>query len=177
MRGWQTNESASAPAKMRIKVSMKEKGNMNIAPLFLEMSSCTSAGSGMVFKLGSTWHLRGLASLAIPGYNGKRCDTTHYVIFTDLAKLLPWINDTVFDFWSHNSLSSQLVWISKFSCVEKRSYLIARTKARLCSASYWIIANIEIVMLHFTRLSIIPMYVLLKRHKSQTMPTHGLYYL
>ncbi|KAJ8712854.1 hypothetical protein PYW08_008158 [Mythimna loreyi] len=63
-----------------------------------ENSLCASAGSGMVFKIGSTWHLRGFTSLAATGFNGKRCDTSYYVIFTDLAQYLPWINDIVFDF-------------------------------------------------------------------------------
>lgn len=55
------------------------------------------SGGGMVFKSSDTWYLRGLVSLSV-AQNDKRCDPTHYIIFTDLAKFLPWIKENVYDF-------------------------------------------------------------------------------
>ncbi|CAH0595236.1 unnamed protein product [Chrysodeixis includens] len=56
------------------------------------------SGGGMVFNSGRTWYLRGLVSLSVARQNEYRCDPTHYVIFTDLAKFLPWIKQYVYDF-------------------------------------------------------------------------------
>ncbi|XP_021196495.2 transmembrane protease serine 9 isoform X1 [Helicoverpa armigera] len=56
------------------------------------------SGGGMVFRQNGIWYLRGLVSLSVARQNEYRCDPTHYVIFTDLAKFLPWIYATVSDF-------------------------------------------------------------------------------
>ncbi|XP_075984000.1 uncharacterized protein LOC142981779 [Anticarsia gemmatalis] len=53
------------------------------------------SGGGMVFKRGSSWYLRGLASLSVARQNAYRCDPKHFVIFTDIAKFLPWIEDHI----------------------------------------------------------------------------------
>ncbi|KOB73983.1 Hemolymph proteinase 19, partial [Operophtera brumata] len=51
------------------------------------------SGGGMVFKIGSAWYVRGLVSVSVARENEYRCDPSHYVIFTDLAKFLPWIRE------------------------------------------------------------------------------------
>ncbi|XP_049879106.1 serine protease gd-like isoform X2 [Pectinophora gossypiella] len=56
------------------------------------------SGGGMVFNLQNTWYLRGLVSLSVARQNEYRCDPTHYVVFTDLAKFLPWIQQYVTDY-------------------------------------------------------------------------------
>ncbi|KAJ8712862.1 hypothetical protein PYW08_008166 [Mythimna loreyi] len=56
------------------------------------------SGGGMVFKQNGIWYLRGLVSLSVARPNEYRCDPTHYVIFTDLAKFLPWIYSKVSDY-------------------------------------------------------------------------------
>ncbi|KAJ0173272.1 hypothetical protein K1T71_011448 [Dendrolimus kikuchii] len=56
------------------------------------------SGGGMVFKMGNSWYLRGLVSLSVARQNEFRCDPTHYVIFTDIAKFLPWITENVYDY-------------------------------------------------------------------------------
>ncbi|KAJ8712865.1 hypothetical protein PYW08_008169 [Mythimna loreyi] len=56
------------------------------------------SGGGMVFKQNGIWYLRGLVSLSVARPNESRCDPTHYVIFTDLAKFLPWIYSKVSDY-------------------------------------------------------------------------------
>ncbi|XP_068623906.1 serine protease gd-like [Battus philenor] len=53
------------------------------------------SGGGMVFELNDSWHLRGLVSLSVARQNEYRCDPTHYVVFTDLAKFLPWIRQNI----------------------------------------------------------------------------------
>ncbi|XP_039751836.1 serine protease gd-like isoform X5 [Pararge aegeria] len=53
------------------------------------------SGGGMVFEMQGTWYLRGLVSLSVARHNEYRCDPTHYVVFTDLAKFLPWIRDHI----------------------------------------------------------------------------------
>ncbi|GBP45824.1 Serine protease gd [Eumeta japonica] len=53
------------------------------------------SGGGMVFKIDNHWYLRGLVSLSVARQNEYRCDPTHYVIFTDLAKFLPWIKQII----------------------------------------------------------------------------------
>ncbi|KAJ8712867.1 hypothetical protein PYW08_008171 [Mythimna loreyi] len=56
------------------------------------------SGSGMVFRQNGLWYLRGLVSLSVARPNEYPCDPTHYVVFTDLAKLLPWIYSKVSDY-------------------------------------------------------------------------------
>ncbi|XP_045490567.1 serine protease gd isoform X3 [Pieris rapae] len=55
------------------------------------------SGGGMVFRMQGFWYLRGLVSLSVAKHNEYRCDTSHYVIFTDLAKFLPWLKDNISD--------------------------------------------------------------------------------
>ncbi|CAH1118358.1 unnamed protein product [Phaedon cochleariae] len=55
------------------------------------------SGGGMVFpKRGSNpnnpiWQLRGMVSISVALQNQVRCDSSHYVVFTDTAKYLDWI--------------------------------------------------------------------------------------
>ncbi|XP_075983908.1 uncharacterized protein LOC142981710 isoform X2 [Anticarsia gemmatalis] len=56
------------------------------------------SGGGMVFKSSGTWYLRGLVSLSVARQNEYRCDPSHYVIFTDLAKFLPWLKNNLYDY-------------------------------------------------------------------------------
>ncbi|KAG7303210.1 hypothetical protein JYU34_011675 [Plutella xylostella] len=53
------------------------------------------SGGGMVFNLQGTWYLRGLVSLSVARQNQYRCDPTHYVVFTDLAKFNSWIQNVI----------------------------------------------------------------------------------
>ncbi|CAD0204323.1 unnamed protein product [Chrysodeixis includens] len=62
-------------------------------------STCNGdSGGGMVFKKGGSWYLRGLVSLTFARRNDGRCDQDQYVIFTDLAKMLPWIEQKIGDY-------------------------------------------------------------------------------
>ncbi|XP_050553053.1 serine protease gd-like isoform X2 [Spodoptera frugiperda] len=60
-----------------------------------------STGSGLYFKLGQRWHVRGAVSHAVkskdPAKEMLRCDPTQNFIFTDYAKYLPWIRLFTFD--------------------------------------------------------------------------------
>nr|XP_049699005.1 uncharacterized protein LOC110380739 [Helicoverpa armigera] len=59
-------------------------------------SACNGdSGGGMVFQRGESWYLRGVVSLSVAKQGEYRCDPHHYVIFTDVAKLLPWIEDNI----------------------------------------------------------------------------------
>lgn len=59
-------------------------------------SVCNSdSGGGMVFKKGTSWYLRGLSSISVARSSENRCDPTHYVLFTDIAKFLPWIEANI----------------------------------------------------------------------------------
>ncbi|KAJ8712861.1 hypothetical protein PYW08_008165 [Mythimna loreyi] len=49
------------------------------------------SGGGMVFQMNGAWYLRGLVSLSLDKPNDIECDPSHYAIFTDVAKFLPWI--------------------------------------------------------------------------------------
>ncbi|XP_047538522.1 serine protease gd-like isoform X3 [Vanessa atalanta] len=53
------------------------------------------SGGGMVFYMGDSWYLRGLVSLSVARQNEYRCDPTHFVVFTDLSKFLPWIKQNI----------------------------------------------------------------------------------
>ncbi|KAM3963970.1 proclotting enzyme-like isoform 2-T2 [Aphomia sociella] len=55
------------------------------------------SGGGMVFNYSDTWYLRGLVSLSVARNNERRCDPKHYIVFTDLAKFLPWLRQYIFD--------------------------------------------------------------------------------
>ena len=37
------------------------------------------------------WQLRGLVSISVALQNQFKCDSSHYVVFTDVAKYLDWI--------------------------------------------------------------------------------------
>lgn len=64
---------------------------------FTGTSACNGdSGGGMYFPLkGSdgvdTWHLRGIVSVSVPAENGVTCDPYNYVVFTDVARYLNWI--------------------------------------------------------------------------------------
>ncbi|RZC34687.1 limulus clotting factor C-like [Asbolus verrucosus] len=55
------------------------------------------SGGGMVFPKSNTnpnnpiWQLRGLVSISVALQNQLKCDSSHYVVFTDVAKYLDWI--------------------------------------------------------------------------------------
>ncbi|KAG5880886.1 hypothetical protein JTB14_001462 [Gonioctena quinquepunctata] len=55
------------------------------------------SGGGMVFpKTGSNpnnpiWELRGMVSISVALQNQFKCDSSHYVVFTDVAKYFNWI--------------------------------------------------------------------------------------
>ncbi|XP_050553058.1 uncharacterized protein LOC118274913 isoform X1 [Spodoptera frugiperda] len=62
-------------------------------------SACNGdSGGGMVFQRDGSWYLRGVVSLSVALKGIYRCDPTHYVIFTDVAKFLPWIEEHVEDY-------------------------------------------------------------------------------
>ncbi|KAL3271704.1 hypothetical protein HHI36_022176 [Cryptolaemus montrouzieri] len=61
-------------------------------------SACNGdSGSGMVFQKtrpqtrAQVWQIRGIVSLSVALQNQARCNTSHYVVFTDVAKHLNWI--------------------------------------------------------------------------------------
>ncbi|KAJ3653082.1 hypothetical protein Zmor_018999 [Zophobas morio] len=55
------------------------------------------SGGGMVFPKSNSnsgnpvWQLRGLVSISVALQNQLKCDSSHYVVFTDVAKYLDWI--------------------------------------------------------------------------------------
>ncbi|CAB3245972.1 unnamed protein product [Arctia plantaginis] len=59
--------------------------------------TCNSndSGGGMVFKKGKSWYLRGIVSVSISLQNEHRCDSKHFIVFTDIAKFIPWIRDYI----------------------------------------------------------------------------------
>jgi secreted trypsin-like serine protease len=67
--------------------------------LFVEGTSVCNgdSGGGMVFPKTSSsssnpvWQLRGLVSISVALQNQLKCDSSHYVVFTDVAKYLDWI--------------------------------------------------------------------------------------
>ncbi|KAK5638498.1 hypothetical protein RI129_012793 [Pyrocoelia pectoralis] len=67
-------------------------------------SACTGdSGGGMVFSktVGHSiiWQLRGVISLSVALQNEKLvCDTSNYIVFTDVAKHLDWIRSTIAKF-------------------------------------------------------------------------------
>lgn len=55
------------------------------------------SGGGMYFTKNDdadVWQIRGLVSIGV-ALQGKTCNPSHYVIFTDLAKHLDWIKETM----------------------------------------------------------------------------------
>lgn len=40
------------------------------------------------------WQIRGIVSLSA-ALQGAKCDTSHYIIFTDVAKYLDWIRAAI----------------------------------------------------------------------------------
>lgn len=59
------------------------------------------SGGGMVFpkpnsnRYNPVWQLRGLVSISVALQNQFKCDSSHYVVFTDTAKYLDWIKKTM----------------------------------------------------------------------------------
>lgn len=41
------------------------------------------------------YHLRGLVSIGVALQSEAVCDTRHYAVFTDIAKYLDWITQTI----------------------------------------------------------------------------------
>ncbi|KAK5638495.1 hypothetical protein RI129_012790 [Pyrocoelia pectoralis] len=67
---------------------------------FASPSVCNGdSGGGMVFpretSKGQVWQLRGLVSISVALQNQFKCDTSHYVVFTDSAKYLGWIKEVI----------------------------------------------------------------------------------
>lgn len=69
---------------------------------FVGTSACNGdSGSGMVFQKTrpqsrtQVWQLRGIVSLSVALQNQARCNTSHYVVFTDVAKHAPWIQSVI----------------------------------------------------------------------------------
>lgn len=57
---------------------------------------CTGdSGAGFMMVRGSRWTLRGIVSLAIEDPANRSCDLTKYFIFSDVAKLTRWIENTM----------------------------------------------------------------------------------
>ncbi|CAH1111806.1 unnamed protein product [Psylliodes chrysocephalus] len=59
------------------------------------------SGGGMVFpRRGSDphnpiWQIRGMVSISVALQNQFKCDSSHYVVFTDIAKYLDWIKNAL----------------------------------------------------------------------------------
>ncbi|XP_056640183.1 serine protease gd-like isoform X1 [Diorhabda sublineata] len=59
------------------------------------------SGGGMVFpkknfdSANPIWQLRGMVSISVALQNQFRCDSSHYVVFTDIAKYLDWIRNAL----------------------------------------------------------------------------------
>lgn len=59
------------------------------------------SGGGMVFPKRSSnsanpiWQIRGMVSISVALQNQFRCDSSHYVVFTDIAKHLDWIRNAL----------------------------------------------------------------------------------
>lgn len=49
------------------------------------------SGGSMIFQENNVWRLRGVVSLSMKRDNQDLCNTSHYVIFTDAAQYLDWI--------------------------------------------------------------------------------------
>ncbi|CAD7084445.1 unnamed protein product [Hermetia illucens] len=55
------------------------------------------SGGGMFFKVNNIFRLRGIVSLAVTREDKNICNSKHYVIFTDSAKYLNWIETHLLD--------------------------------------------------------------------------------
>jgi secreted trypsin-like serine protease len=73
-----------------------------IYKLFTGSSVCNGdSGSGMVFAENQRdgtqiWKLRGIVSNSKPNDDNKKlCDTTSYIVFTDIAQYLDWISSLI----------------------------------------------------------------------------------
>lgn len=53
------------------------------------------SGGGMVFQQSNVWYLRGLVSITVAKQGLRVCDTKHYVVFTDVANYIDWINQYI----------------------------------------------------------------------------------
>lgn len=62
---------------------------------FLGTSVCNGdSGGSMAFEKNGLYHIRGIVSVTVSREDNQRlCDPNHYVIFTDVAQYLPWIED------------------------------------------------------------------------------------
>lgn len=50
------------------------------------------SGGGMIFEENKLWYIRGVVSLSMKRDTKDLCNTAHYVIFTDVAQYLDWID-------------------------------------------------------------------------------------
>lgn len=53
------------------------------------------SGGGMYFNEDGLYRLRGIVSLTVSRSDKNVCDPTQYVIFTDAARFLDWINEQI----------------------------------------------------------------------------------
>lgn len=71
---------------------------MIIKLIFTGTSVCSGdSGGGMILPKSTdsnVWQLRGLVSIGV-ALQGTTCDPSNYVIFTDVAKHLDWINKII----------------------------------------------------------------------------------
>ena len=49
------------------------------------------SGGGMIFEINNVWYIRGVVSLSMKREKDNLCNTKNYVLFTDVAKYLDWI--------------------------------------------------------------------------------------
>lgn len=68
-----------------------------ISIVFAGSSACNGdSGSGLVIGKQDedgeiSWHLRGLVSISVPIKERAICNPFEYIVFTDVAKFVPWI--------------------------------------------------------------------------------------
>lgn len=74
----------------------------NIICAYIGTTTCNGdSGGGMVFRKKTenpnqkVYHLRGLISVSVALQNEAKCDTKHYVVFTDVAKYLDFIDQAM----------------------------------------------------------------------------------
>lgn len=53
------------------------------------------SGGSMTFEKNGVYYIRGIVSVSVSRTNQQLCDPKHYVIFTDVAQFIPWIEDVV----------------------------------------------------------------------------------
>lgn len=73
-----------------------------IHDFILGTSVCNGdSGGGLIFPIPNsspqnpTWQIRGMVSISVALQNQFKCDATHYVVFTDVAKYQDWVNNAM----------------------------------------------------------------------------------